>query len=332
MTTNNLVELQNVEKVFRIGGLIAGTRLRALSNINLSMTADQPSILSVVGESGSGKSTLARLILKIIEPSQGKVFVDGHDLFGKKDISDDAFRHLVQPIFQNPFETFSARKPVDSYLYETALNLHCADDRAGAKAVISQALESVGLKADYVSGKFLAQFSGGELQRISIARALIARPKLIVADEPVSMIDASMKMNVVNLFLQLKEQYQISFLYITHDLSTAYYVSDRVAIMYRGNIVEYGASNAILTEPLHPYTELLMEAVPRVGVKWSEDLKMPDLETKEYGVRACKFAARCPFARDICRQQEPPLIRRADGRTVLCFKYSDYQPVKEVNG
>ena len=323
--TTNLVEFKNVSKLYRIGNIFAGTNIEALGNVNLAITGEKPTILSIVGESGSGKTTLTRIILKIIEPSSGEIFIDGKEIFRSRErMSTNEFRRRVQPIFQNPFETFSARKQVDSYLYETALNLGLASNRNQAKEVIADSLKSVGLDLNYVSGKYLFQFSGGELQRVSIARALITRPKLIVADEPVSMIDASMKMNIVNLFMKLKNENRISFMYITHDLSTAYYLSDYVAIMYRGNIVEYGPSAKILTEPLHPYTELLMKSVPRVGEKWTEDAKMPDLETKEYKIAACKFAARCAHARDICRQHKPPLINKSNQRQVLCFIHNDF--------
>ena len=170
-----------------------------------------------------------------------------------------------------------------------------------------------------IKGKYPAQFSGGELQRISIARALITKPKLIIADEPVAAIDASMKMNIVNLFKELKDKYNVSFLYITHDLSTAYYVSDYIATLYRGCLIEYGIAKEIMDNPAHPYTELLMNAVPRVGDKWKEDLVLPDMEDKEYSISYCKFAPRCPYATDECRKDRPEMAQLTDSRKVLCF-------------
>ena len=170
-----------------------------------------------------------------------------------------------------------------------------------------------------VKGKYPTQFSGGELQRVSIARALITQPKLIIADEPVAAIDASMKMNIVNLFKDLKEKYNVSFIYITHDLSTAYYVSDYIATLYRGCLIEYGPAKEIMDEPAHPYTELLMNAVPRVGDKWKEDLVMPDMEDKEFSIEYCKFAPRCPYATDECRKERPKETYLSDERKVLCY-------------
>ncbi len=320
-----LVEINNVSKVFRIGSVAGRSKILALDNVNLTIPNDKPNILSIVGESGSGKTTLAKMILRMMEPSKGLIRLNNINLFRKNQITDLGFRRLVQPIFQNPFTTFSARKPVHTYLFETALNLKLARNRKKAEEIVSEALELVGMDLKNLEGKYLAQFSGGELQRVSIARALIARPKLIVADEPVSMIDASLKMNIVNLFLQLKNKFNISFIYITHDLSTAYYVSDYIAIMYRGNVVEYGPSNDILEAPSHPYTEMLMNAIPKVGKKWKEDLQLPEIETKEFRLVGCKFAARCPAVKEICTQYPPPMVNPASNRNVLCFKYTGYK-------
>jgi len=228
------------------------------------------------------------------------------------------FRKDIQPIFQNPYETFSMRKSVDSYLFSTANKLGGAKNRKDAESIVDDVLRNVGLSLAVVKGKYAAQFSGGELQRISIARALIPRPKLIVADEPVAAIDASMKMNIVNLFKELKDKYNVSFVYITHDLSTAYYVSDYIATLYRGALIEYGPAKEVMDNPAHPYTELLMNAVPRVGDKWDNSAVMPDLEEMEYSITFCKFAPRCPYATDECRKDRPKLAGIGESRTVLC--------------
>lgn len=321
-----LLEIKDVTKVFRMGGLLFGTELLAVDHVNLSLDKRKPSILSIVGESGSGKTTLAKIILKLYEPTSGDVLLEGKSIFGRHpDIDTLAYYRAVQPIFQNPFETFSMRKYVDSYLYDTALNLKVAKNKREAAEIIAGVLSSVGLDFNAVAGKYPYQFSGGELQRISIARGLIPRPKLIVADEPVSMIDASLRMNIVNSFRSLKEKYNVSFVYITHDLSTAYYVSDYVAIMYRGNVIEYGSSDRILTNPIHPYTQLLLNSVPTGGKKWGRDLRLPDSEVREYQNAACKFANRCPFVQTVCRQHKPPLVQVQGEREVLCFKPVEYE-------
>jgi len=330
--SENLLELRNISKVFRIGGLVFGTRLVAVDDVNLSLPAESPSILSIVGESGSGKTTLARIILELERPTSGEVLIDGHPLFetGGAGLKGRDYYRAVQPIFQNPFEAFSARRRVDKYLFNAALRLKIAANRKEAREIVAEVLESVGLDISRVEGKYANQFSGGELQRISVARSLIPRPKLIVADEPVSMIDASLRMNIVNLFLELKERFKVSFVYITHDLSTAYYVSDYIAIMYRGSVVEYGPSEQILTEAVHPYTELLLDSVPTVDHKWDRQVALPDIEIKEFQAQACKFARRCKYVEAICERAVPPMVPVSPERQALCFKPVGYDPQATV--
>jgi len=314
-----LLEIQNVSKIFRIGGMLMGKKLVANDDISLSIDAGKPVILSIVGESGCGKSTLCKMILRLYNPDMGDIKLLGKSYKDKKSYDPKQFKLDVQPIFQNPFETFSARKTVDSYLFNTALRLGICKTKAEAEKLIDETLRNVGMSLEVVKGKYPTQFSGGELQRVSIARALITKPKLIIADEPVAAIDASMKMNIVNLFKELKEKYQVSFIYITHDLSTAYYVSDYIATLYRGGLIEYGPAKDIMDNPAHPYTELLMNAVPRVGDKWDESMVMPDMEDKEFAITYCKFAPRCPYATDKCRQKRPDMIDLGGQRKVLCF-------------
>ena len=314
-----LLEVKNVSKIFRIGGMLMGKKLVAVDNVSLEISAEKPVILSIVGESGCGKSTLCKMILRLHQPDMGTITLLGHDYADKKGYDPKQFKLDVQPIFQNPYESFSSRKTVDTYLYNTALRLGISKNRAEADKLIDETLHSVGMSLQVVKGKYQTQFSGGELQRISIARALLTRPKLIIADEPVAAIDASMKMNIVNLFKELKEKYQVSFIYITHDLSTAYYVSDYIATLYRGGLIEYGPAKDIMDTPAHPYTELLMNAVPRVGDKWKEGMAMPDMEDKEYSLTCCKFAPRCQYATEECRKGRPDMKDLGGERKVLCF-------------
>ena len=326
--SEKFLEINNVSKAFRVGGLLSSARIAAVDQVNLSFEKGKPQILSIVGESGSGKTTLARMVLRLLQPTSGEIILDGMSTSGRLNGAQiKEFRRRVQPIFQNPFECFSSRKTVDTYLFETAYNVLGVKGKEAALKVVDEALVNVGLSSERVIGRYPNQFSGGELQRISVARAMIPRPELLVADEPVSMIDASLRMNVVNLFKRLRDEFHVNILYITHDLSTAYYVSDLIAIMYRGRVVEYGSSAQILRQPIHPYTELLLDSVAKIGEKWSELVRLPDIETKEYGYTACKFAGRCPYVRDICRQVKPPVVTLADGREVLCFKPVDYQPI-----
>ncbi|WP_026507651.1 ABC transporter ATP-binding protein [Butyrivibrio sp. MC2013] len=316
-----LLKIDGVVKNFRIGGMLRGKKMTAVDQVSLSIQADKPVILSIVGESGCGKSTLCKMILRIHNPDGGHIILDGKDYADKKGFDKMTFMKEVQPIFQNPYESFSARKAVDTYLYSTAKSLAGAKNQAEAEAKADEALKSVGMSLEVVKGKYSAQFSGGELQRISIARALITRPKLIIADEPVAAIDASMKMNIVNLFKDLRDKFGISFIYITHDLSTAYYVSDYIATLYRGTLIEYGPAKSIMDDPAHPYTQLLMDAVPKVGDKWKEQdaIVMPDFEDREFAIDYCKFAPRCPYATDTCIKGRPQCIDLNGERKVWCF-------------
>jgi ABC-type oligopeptide transport system ATPase subunit len=271
MSAPPILEISHLTRVFRRGGVFSRTHLTAVDDVTLGI-GQTPQVFSIVGESGSGKTTLARMILRLVEPTAGEVRLDGKPITGtgKDRIDSLEFRRLIQPIFQNPFEAFSAYLPLDSYLKRTALNLRVAATDAEASDAADRALKQVGLSLDRIAGKFIRQFSGGELQRISVARALIPEPRLIVADEPVSMVDASMRMNIVNLFRKIVDERGVSFVYITHDLSTAYYLSDHVSIMNKGRIVESGRPTDILDHPADDYTRELMQAIPTVGARWPE--------------------------------------------------------------
>ncbi|MBI5301075.1 MAG: ABC transporter ATP-binding protein [Chloroflexi bacterium] len=314
-----VLKTENLHKVYSLGSFLRGVKINALDDVNLSIESDQPVIISLVGESGSGKTTLAKVILRLIEPSSGSAIVYDHQVAGKGvRPAKREFLSTVQPIFQNPFEAFSSYRTVDSYLERTAIFVNGLN-RTQAVGAMEEALTSVGLKYADVKGKYPNQFSGGELQRVSVARALIPHPKIIIADEPVSMIDASLRMNVINLFLSLKQKFSTSFLYITHDLATAYYISDYIAVMYRGCIVEFGEARIVLTDPQHPYTKLLLESIPSTKWKWAKkQFAESDIETKEYRFAGCKFHNRCPLAQDICIRTRPSAVKLADGRDVYC--------------
>ena len=326
-----VIKTENLNKVYRLGTLLRRVRINALDEVNLNIESDHPIIISLVGESGSGKTTLAKVILRLIQPSSGSAIICNQNVVGKgARLEKHEFLSTVQPIFQNPFESFSSYQTVDSYLERTARFINMLKKAEAAQAM-EEALHSVGLYYRDVIGKYPNQFSGGELQRISVARALIPRPEIIIADEPVSMIDASLRMNVINLFLKIKETNRTNFLYITHDLATAYYISDYIAVMYRGCIVELGKAKAILDQPRHPYTQLLLESLPLIGKKWEKKpFTDADIETKEYRLGGCKFRMRCPFTKDICVQIRPSPMRQADGRDVYChFADQFVRPIAE---
>jgi len=321
-----LLDVQHVTVEFHIGGLLGSTLLTAVNDISLSLETDKPEILTLAGESGSGKTTLSRLLLRDLEPTRGKVLFEGRDLSTIRKRSEfKEFMKKVQPVFQNPFETFSPLRRVDAYLFDTAMNFKIASNRREAAEVVDDALRNVGLSLDEVRQRYPHELSGGQIQRVSVARALISKPKLILADEPVSMVDASLRMEIVNLFKKLRDEQKVSVIYITHDLATAYYISDRIGIMLRGYIVESGPVEDVLGQPVHPYTQLLKESVPEPAPKeresWAKHIALGSTEVKEYGRIGCKFAGRCPKVMDICRKADPPDVQ-VGRQTVKCYLYS----------
>jgi peptide/nickel transport system ATP-binding protein len=325
--STKLLDIQHATVEFHIGGLIGGSKLIAVNDVNISIDSDRPEIFTIAGESGSGKTTLSRLLLADLEPTRGKVLFEGRDVTEiRRRHNFKAFMKQVQPVFQNPFETFSPLRRVEEYLFDTAINFGMARNRKGAVEVVDEALRQVGLSLAEVNKRYPHELSGGQIQRVSVARALISRPRLILADEPVSMVDASLRMEIVNLFRKLRDEQKVTVIYITHDLATAYYISDRIAIMLRGYIVEAGPVEDVLDRPLHPYTQLLKESVPQPApkdrVSWASHIELGTTEVKEYGRVGCKFAGRCPHVMPICREVDPPDYY-VDGRAVKCYLYAD---------
>lgn len=256
-----LLEVRQVTKRFPVGGVLSGKEVRAVDDASFSIGENGPEIFTIIGESGSGKTTLARMILGLELPSSGEILFQGKPVTFSNRAARLAFMAKVQPVFQNPFEAFNPLKRVDRYLESTAkryLGLRSATEITGA---IDGALQKVGLSLAEVKGRFPHELSGGQLQRVAIARALIPNPPLLIADEPVSMVDASLRMAIVNLLRRLRDESKVTVIYITHDLATAYYISDRLIIMQRGQIVEMGPARVVLDAPEHPYSRLLKASV-----------------------------------------------------------------------
>ena len=315
----HVVEVENLTKEFRIGGLTNRLKITAADNVSFFIKPGE--IFTLAGESGCGKTTTAKLVLGFETPTAGMIKHRGKAAQrGQKVWLSEG----VQAIFQDPFGTFNPLRIVDRYFFETIENYKLAHTRAEAIKVIDEKLQAVGLTYKEFSGKYPSEFSGGQLQRISIARALLTEPTLLIADEPVSMVDASLRMSIVNLFKELKEHYGMSVLYITHDLATAYYVSDRIAVMFRGNIVEMGTVEEVLMNPRHPYTQLLRDSIPQADPKmrWKGKVNLNETEQKEYMLQGCRFAARCPKVMAECRQQAPADIPIGDV-LVKCHLYTD---------
>jgi len=316
-----ILEVDQLTKDFSRGSITSRVKITATDNVSFYIKPAE--IFTLAGESGCGKTTMAKMILGFEEPTSGTVVHKGKKT-GKSNRHKKVWlTEGVQAIFQDPFGTFNPLRTVDRYFFETVQNYKLAGNKKEAIELIDQKLKAVGLSYEEFAGKYPSEFSGGQLQRISIARALLTDPTLLIADEPVSMVDASLRMSIVNLFKKLRDEFDMSVLYITHDLATAYYVSDRIAIMFRGNIVEMGTVEQVLMHPKHPYTKLLRESIPEADPnrRWNGRVSLSDLEHEEYLRQGCKFAGRCPEVMERCRS-EVPLDLNVDDVLVKCHLYA----------
>lgn len=317
--SERILYLENVTKIFRLG-LLGRTTIKAVDRVNLEVRKGE--ILGLLGESGSGKSTIAKIILKIYEPTYGRILFKDQDirLFkGSKGLKN-YYMH-VQGVFQDPYASFNPRRKVAKILIDAIKNYYPNLPKEDVEQQITFSLEKVGLNFKEIGDRYPHEFSGGQLQRLSIARALLVNPEIIVADEPVSMVDASTRIDILNIFINLKETEGMSLAIIGHDLGLTRYVSDRVAVLYRGQVVEEGVAD-ILSEPMHPYTKTLSESVPRIDKKWegriSHKIGSLRLGAKDSG---CVFADRCPHRMDICVREEPPYVNTGKSK-VKCWLYS----------
>ncbi|WP_165225297.1 ABC transporter ATP-binding protein [Affinirhizobium pseudoryzae] len=303
MTTH--LEIREVSKTFNLGGIFGRKTVRAVQSASLSLREDTPEIFAIIGESGSGKTTLARMILGLEDPSEGSILFRGEPVRRRMGESErHRFMASVQPVFQNPFEAFNPLKLIDRYLDSTARAFLGASDPVAIDAAKDEALQKVGLSLAEVRGRFPHELSGGQLQRVAIARALIPKPALLIADEPVSMVDASLRMSIVNLLKSLRDEFGVSVIYITHDLATAYYISNRIMIMQRGCVVEMGDARAVLDRPEHPYSRLLQASV---------------LSTADAGNGQLEVDRALLSAASDCVGRVGKLVTRPDGRSVMQY-------------
>ncbi|MEZ4663863.1 MAG: ABC transporter ATP-binding protein [Caldilineaceae bacterium] len=325
-----LIEARRVTKIFGGGFFNRSGGLVALGDLSLTIAEAPPTITAIVGESGSGKTTFARLLLGLTEPTSGQVCYRGVDLRQLNPEQRRQFLREVQVIFQDPFEVYNPFYRVDRVLQEPVLNFRLASSKAQGRELIEEALVSVGLRPDETLGRYPHQLSGGQRQRVMVARALLLRPRVIIADEPVSMIDASLRATVIENLRNLNRQFGISLVYITHDLTTAYQMSENIVVLYRGAVAEVGDVERVVKEPEHPYTRLLIGSIPQPDPKHSWGLKeytSDGVGSKEANAgvqqQGCHFADRCPNVMPICRAQKPPLYQTAPHRATACFLYND---------
>ena len=319
-----LLEARQVRKVFHAGGGLGGAPHEnvAVDGFSLRLSDAEPAFITIAGESGSGKTTIARLLLGFAEPSGGQVLYRGQDLRELDPAGQRQFRHEVQAIFQDPFEVYNPFYKVDHILETPIAKFGLASSPAQARQLIAEALQTVGLRPEETLGRYPHQLSGGQRQRITIARALLLKPRLIIADEPVSMVDASLRATILESLHRLYREFGISFVYITHDLTTAYQVSQRIVILYHGTVAEAGEVEEVIKRPKHPYTQELIRSipVPDPGQGWIEE-PVAEKEAEEVATTGCRYAPRCPHAQPRCLQALPPLYRTEPERAAACYLY-----------
>ena len=315
-----LLRAEGLTRHFKVGGLFSRKRLHAVDEVNF--TIGKSEIVALVGESGSGKSTIARLLARVYKPTSGEIYFEGEPLSRIRSRKQRlAYSSDVPMVFQDPYSSINPAYRV-SHGISRALTLHRrAMGRKARRNELQRVFDAVGLvPAGAASRKFPYELSGGQRQRVGFAQALAFRPKLIIADEPVSMLDVSIRIGILNLMTELREQEGVSFLYITHDVASARYIADRVLVMYGGHLVEQGPTDDVIHRPKHPYTQLLLAAVPDprapLGVSDASDVgEPPKVVDPEEG---CRFRARCPYAIDRCEVETPLLRDIGPGRLVAC--------------
>jgi oligopeptide/dipeptide ABC transporter ATP-binding protein len=316
-----LLQVSDLAKYFPVrGGLLQRTQgvVQAVDGVSFSIAEGET--LGLVGESGSGKTTVGRTILRLIEPSSGSIRFDGTDLMKLHGRSLKDVRREMQIIFQDPYTSLDPRMRIGDSVGE-GLRIHHIGTPAERRARVLDTLKRVGLE-EYHAGRYPREFSGGQRQRIGIARALALRPKFIVADEPVSALDVSIQSQVLNLLKDLQAEFNLTFLFIAHNMSVVEHISDRVAVMYLGKLVESAPRRELFARPLHPYTQALMSAIPVADphVRRQRIILKGDIPSPMNPPSGCRFHTRCPVALDHCAVQEPRLLEVSPGHQVACWR------------
>jgi oligopeptide/dipeptide ABC transporter ATP-binding protein len=318
----NLLEVTNLQKYFPVTrGIVLQRQVGAVKAVDgVTFSVRKGETLGVVGETGCGKSTTGRLITRLLDPTDGKIMFNGRDITHLSQGKMRPHRRDIQMIFQDPYSSLNPRHTVGTII-GSALKLQNIETPQGSKKRVQELLELVGLSPEHYN-RYPHEFSGGQRQRIGIARALALRPKMIVADEPVSALDVSIQAQVINLLEDLQEEFDLTYIFIAHDLSIVRHISDRVAVMYLGKIVEIAERSALYEDPQHPYTHALLSAVPLPDPKKEHKreriLLQGDVPSPLNPPRACRFHTRCWKAQEICKTVEPPLLQIGQSHAVAC--------------
>ena len=310
-----LFEIKELSKKYTIAGTAWKDKKRVITAVdNVDLRIYKGETLGLVGESGCGKSTLARMMTLLEKPSAGCIYFRGENIFHYSGDALKKYRRSVQLVFQDPYSSLNARKSAISIISEPLI-IHKAGDKESRHRTVLDLMEKVGLN-EQQAGRYPQEFSGGQRQRIGIARALVLRPEMIVADEPVSALDVSIQAQILNLLKDLKKDFGLTYLFISHDLNVIRHMSDRVAVMYLGRVVELASSRDIYLRPSHPYTRLLLAAAPSSFVAGKSGMAQVKGEADAAGDRGCNFHSRCSYKKEICLE-DIPVLKEID-RGIFC--------------